>query len=82
MTQQVQEQATTPTKWAPWWIYLVIIVGVNYLRRAVVADGGAPAVRIVVAFAFSATLFIVITVVYRANMRRGGTHSRSPDAFK
>ena len=74
MNQQLQEQATTSTKWAPWWIYLVIIVGANYLRRAVVADGGAPAVRVVVALAISAALFIVITVVYRANVRRDGSH--------
>ena len=78
MNQQLQEQATTSTKWAPWWIYLVIIVGANYLRRAVIADGGAPAVRVVVALALSATLFIVITVVYRANARRDGTHRTRP----
>ena len=42
MNQQPQEQPTTSTKWAPWWVYLVIIVGANYLRRAVVADGGIP----------------------------------------
>jgi hypothetical protein len=74
MNQQLQKQAMTSTRWAPWWIYFVIIVGANSLRRAVVADGGAPAVRAVVALAFSATLFIVLTVVYRANVRRDGTH--------
>ena len=78
MNQQMQEQATTSIKWAPWWIYLVIIVGANYLRRAVVADGGAPAVRTIVALALSATLFIVITIVYRANVRRDGTHKTRP----
>ena len=56
----------------------MIIVGANYLRRAVVADGGAPAVRTIVALALSATLFIVITVVYRANERRDGTHKTRP----
>ena len=78
MNQQLQEQATTSTKWAPWWAYVVIIVGANYLRRAVVADGGAPAVRVVVALALSAALFVIITVVYRANARRDGTHRTGP----
>jgi hypothetical protein len=36
MHRQPREQTTTPTKWAPWWLYLVIIVGANYLRRATV----------------------------------------------
>ena len=78
MNQQLQEQAMTSTRWAPWWIYLVIIVGANYLRRAVSADGGAPAVRVVLALAVSATLFTMITVVYRANERRDGTRSTRP----
>ena len=73
MNQQLQEQAMTSTKWAPWWAYVVIIVGANYLRRAVVADGGGPAVRVVVALAFSAALFIIITVVFRANVRGDGS---------
>ena len=75
MNQQLQGQPTTSTKWAPWWIYLVIIVGANSLRRAVSVDGGAPAVRVVVALAVSAVLFIMITAVHRANARRDGTRS-------
>ena len=78
MNQQPQEQAMTSTKWAPWWIYLVIIVGANYLRRAVSADAGTSALRVVVALAVSAALFIMITVVYRANARRDGTHTTRP----
>ena len=82
MNQQLQQQAMTSTRWAPWWIYLVIIVGANYLRRAVSADGGAPAVRVVVVLAVSAVLFVVITVVYRANVRRDDAHRRGPDVFE
>ena len=82
MTFQLQDpnqtdsptQRTMSAKWAPWWIYVVIIVGVNYLRRAVVVDGGGPVVRIVVALALSAVLFVTITVVYRAIVRRDGPH--------
>jgi hypothetical protein len=69
-SSQVPTQATTSTKWAPWWAYLVIIVGANYLRRAIVTEGGGPAVGIIVALAVAAAVFIVITVVYRAIVRR------------
>jgi hypothetical protein len=65
----------TSAKWAPWWIYVVIIVGANYLRRAVAVDGGGPAMRVIIALAVSAVLFVAITVVYRAIVRRGGSHS-------
>ena len=74
MNQQLHEQPTTSAKWAPWWVYLAVIVGANYLRRAVVADGSVPAVRVVVALATSAALFTIITVVYRANVRHDGSH--------
>ncbi len=78
MSPQLHEQARTSAKWAPWWVYLVIIVGANALRRAVVADGGTPAVRVVVALALAASLFVMITVVYRANARRDGPPRTKP----
>jgi hypothetical protein len=68
-----EKPATTSTRWAPWWVYLVIIVGANYLRRAVLPDGSTPALRVVVALAASAVLFVVITIAYRTAVRRDGT---------
>lgn len=70
MNQQLREQPTTTTKWAPWWVYLVVIVGTNYLRRAAFPDGSSPAIRVAVALAFSAALFVFVTLVYRAAARR------------
>jgi len=51
----------------------VIIVGANYLRRAVLPDGSTPALRVVVALTVSAVLFVVITVIYRAVVREEST---------
>ena len=73
MNQQLQEQTTTSTKWAPWWLYLVIIVGANYLRRAVFPDGSTPSARVVLALVISAVLFVTITIIYRAIVRRDDT---------
>jgi hypothetical protein len=71
--QQPQEQPSPSTRWAPWWAYLVIIVGANYLRRAVLPDGSTPALRVAVALTVSAVLFVVITVIYRALVRAENT---------
>jgi hypothetical protein len=73
MKQQHQVQETTSTKWAPWWLYLVIIVGANYLRRAVLPDGSTPAARVVLALAVSTVLFVATTIIYRATVRGDGS---------
>jgi hypothetical protein len=57
-------------KWAPWWIYLVIILGANALRRAALPDANTPTLRVVLALAVSAALVLIITVAYRAVARR------------
>jgi hypothetical protein len=31
-------------KWAPWWVHLVPILGVNYLRQIVVPFGTVPVI--------------------------------------
>ncbi len=69
MNQQRREPTKASARWAPWWAYLVIVIGANYLRRAALPDGSTPAVRVVVALAFSAVLFVAITVIHRATLR-------------
>ena len=66
MDQQLELRPTTSAKWAPWWLYVVIIVDANYLRWAALDEGSTPPMRFVVALTFSAVLFAVITVVHRA----------------
>jgi hypothetical protein len=72
MNHQLHDQPTTSTRWAPWWLYLATIVAANYLWRAVLPDASTPALRVLVALAFSAIVFLAITVTYRAIDRRGG----------
>ena len=69
MDQELHERRATATRWAPWWAYLGAIVGANYLRKAALPEGGGPALRVALALAFSAVLFVVITVLYRATQR-------------
>lgn len=75
MNQHRHEQAATSSTWAPWWVYVSVIVGGNYLRRTTTPDASTPAARLAVALAVSVALFVVITIVYRASVRRDDSRS-------
>ncbi len=62
---------TRSRRWAPWWTYLVVILGANHLRRAGGVEGSTPATRVVLALAIAAALFVAITVLSRALTARG-----------
>jgi hypothetical protein len=61
------------SRWAPWWLYILVIVGMTHLRRVVGVDGSTPAARVVIALAVSATLFVTITAGYRAFVHRAAS---------
>jgi hypothetical protein len=67
--QQHRAAPAATTKWAPWWVYLVLIVGANYLRRAALPDGSTHTLRVALALAVSAALFVIITIAYRVLAR-------------
>ena len=67
--QRQSEQPRAGDKWAPWWLYLVVIVSANYLRRAVLPESSVPAPDVLVAITFSVLLFAVITLAYRVARR-------------
>ncbi len=64
------QQSRESSRWAPWWVYLIVILGGNYLRQATMPVGTVPewAVGLIVA-AISATLFVLVTAVHRATHR-------------
>ncbi|MFC4116288.1 hypothetical protein [Nonomuraea zeae] len=52
-------------KWAPWYIYVVLIIGGNYIKQSFLED--APVVINVIATVIvAAAIFILITAVYRS----------------
>ncbi|MCA2228797.1 hypothetical protein [Nonomuraea aurantiaca] len=52
-------------KWAPWYIYVVLIIGGNYVKQRFLED--APVVINVIATVIvAAAIFVVITAVYRS----------------
>ena len=59
------------SRWAPWWVYVAVLVGANWLRQYIlpfgvlpeIADGG-------LALALAAVLFVIITAIHRGRRRR------------
>ena len=62
--------AGEPVRWAPWWLYLLVLLGANYLRASVMPVGTVPEpVVVVIALAQATVLFLVITALWRLTHR-------------
>ncbi|MBO3741862.1 hypothetical protein [Actinoplanes flavus] len=55
-------------KWAPWWVYVVVIVGANYGKQYYAEDIPV-AVNAAITIVLVTTLFLGITAVYRGLRR-------------
>ncbi|MET8094255.1 hypothetical protein [Micromonospora sp. NPDC005220] len=55
-------------KWAPWWIYVPVILGCNYVKQYLVQDLPV-VVNAVITIVLVGTLFLLITAVYRSVRR-------------
>uniref|UniRef100_UPI003F497C4D hypothetical protein n=1 Tax=Nonomuraea bangladeshensis TaxID=404385 RepID=UPI003F497C4D len=52
-------------RWAPWYIYLVLIIGGNYIKQGFLED--APVyVNVIATVIVAATVFALVTMVYRS----------------
>ncbi|MEU8330597.1 hypothetical protein [Micromonospora sp. NPDC048839] len=56
------------SKWAPWWVYLCVILGCNYVKQYLVRDLPV-VVNAAITIVLVGTLFVVITAVYRGVRR-------------
>ncbi len=62
---------TDPARWAPWWLYVVVLLGANYLRAGLLPVGTVPEpVVVVIALAQAAVLFVLVTALWRQVRRR------------
>jgi hypothetical protein len=60
----VSERKANDGKWAPWWIYVVLIVGCNLVKQKLL-EGQPAALNIAITAVLVAVLFFGITAVYR-----------------
>lgn len=59
-----------PVRWAPWWLYLIVLLGANYLRASLMPVGTVPEpVVVVIALAQATVLFLVVTALWRLTHR-------------
>ena len=55
-----------PSRWAPWWAYLIPILAVNYLRQALVPPGDVgDLVSVTLVATTTAVVATVVTALYR-----------------
>lgn len=64
---QAQEQG--PTRWAPWWAYVIAIVVTNQLRMLWQPDDLATGLEVVIGVTAMALVAAVVTAAYRAVRR-------------
>jgi hypothetical protein len=63
-------RSTEPNHWAPWWLYLVVILPLNWARAAALPMADLPEPMVAaIAVAQAAILFLVITVIWRRSQR-------------
>ena len=66
--QQLRQKSGS--KWAPWWWYVIPILGVNYVRQGLMPVGTVPEWAVVlIVLAISTVLFVAITYAYRVSSR-------------
>lgn len=55
-----------PSRWAPWWAYLVPTLGINQLRQALIAPSDVgDAVSVALAATTTILVVLVVTILYR-----------------
>jgi hypothetical protein len=60
-----ESRNTRPSRWAPWWAYLVPILALNYPRIALLPPGDAGDAVSVALFAATTVVVVVVTLVHR-----------------
>jgi hypothetical protein len=66
MTEKTQQRAAS--RWAPWWVYVVVLVPANAIKQYALGDAPV-AVNVAATLALVAAGVVVITALHR--MSRG-----------
>ena len=75
------DDRTTSNRWAPLWVYLVVLLGANFLRSWLIPTGHLPAIVAVgIALGQAAILFVAITAAWRVSRTVGDEPSAQREA--
>lgn len=53
-------------RWAPWWVYVVLIVGSNLIKQYFIGGKVSDVANVAITVAMVGVLIVVITAVYRS----------------
>ena len=65
----MQAREERPSRWAPWWVYVIAIVVTNQLRMMWQPDGLATGLEVVIGVTAMALVAAVVTAAYGAVRR-------------
>lgn len=66
-SEPVSSRSQSSGKWAPWWIYLIVLLGANYVRGYFLPGSSLPLpVTAMIAIGQAAVLFVIVTAIWRA----------------
>jgi hypothetical protein len=69
-TTEDKKKSAQPDRWAPWWIYLIVLLGANYIRAYLLPGDNLPVVIVVaIALGQAAALFFLTTLLWRLSRR-------------
>jgi hypothetical protein len=71
MRKTMSEGKKNEGKWAPWYIYAVLIAGVNLAKQELIADVVPVWVNAVATVVLVGAILLVVTVVYRSMSKAG-----------
>ena len=60
-----QNKTSGSGRWAPWWVYVIVLVPANYAKQAMLGDGPV-AINVAATLALIAVGVVIITALYRS----------------
>ena len=66
----------TPSRWAPWWVYVIVIAPVNMGKEQLLPREVDWPFRVMLTSAIVAAGIAVVTALYRVSRDVGGSRSR------
>jgi hypothetical protein len=70
------DRRTTSSRWAPWWIYVIVAIAGNQVKQQLVPDDTPLALMVLITAATVAALLALVTSIYRA---MASPHDRGPN---
>jgi hypothetical protein len=65
----MSETKVSTGRWAPWWVYIVMIVGANVAKQQLIGGRVSDIANVAITLAMVGALVALITAAYRALQR-------------